>query len=100
MFERGKGVLQDYKEAAKWYRLAAEQGDADAQFNLGIMFERGKGVQQNAVLAHMWYNISASNGTNEAINNRDNLAKRMTKEDVSKAQALARECVKNNYRGC
>ena len=29
-------------EAVKWYRLAAEQGDADAQYNLGIMYEMAK----------------------------------------------------------
>ena len=27
---------KDYKEAVKWYRLAAEQGDASAQYNLGV----------------------------------------------------------------
>ena len=31
MFNNGEGVTQDYKEAAKWYRKAADQGDADAQ---------------------------------------------------------------------
>ena len=30
------GVKKNYKEAVKWYRLAAEQGDADAQNNLGM----------------------------------------------------------------
>ena len=44
MYENGKGVLQDYKEAVKWYRLAAEQGDEFARSNLGIMYENGRGV--------------------------------------------------------
>ncbi|MDP7426550.1 MAG: SEL1-like repeat protein [Rhodospirillales bacterium] len=35
MYAEGKGATKDYKTAAKWYKLAAEQGDADAQFNLG-----------------------------------------------------------------
>lgn len=30
MYDKGYGVEQDYREAEKWYRLAAEQGDADA----------------------------------------------------------------------
>src|ERR1035438_5254339 len=34
MYYQGQGVPQDYKEAMRWYRLAADQGDADAQFNL------------------------------------------------------------------
>ncbi len=37
MYEEGQGIPQDYKTAVKWYRLAAEQGYADAQFNLKNM---------------------------------------------------------------
>ncbi len=37
MYHDGYGVLQDYLEAAKWYRLAGEQGHAGGQFNLGLM---------------------------------------------------------------
>jgi TPR repeat protein len=37
MYLNGMGVLQDYAEAVKWYRLAAEQGNPNAQFNLGRM---------------------------------------------------------------
>jgi uncharacterized protein len=43
--------------AASWYRKAAEQGDARAQNNLGIMYDKGYGVRQDPVSAHMWLNI-------------------------------------------
>jgi hypothetical protein len=43
MYEKGQGVPQDYKEAVKWYRLAAEQGYADAQTNLDALSKK-KGV--------------------------------------------------------
>ena len=49
---------------------------------------------------HMWLNIAASNGNADAVKGRDLVAKRMTAADISKAQALARECVKKNYKGC
>ena len=39
---KGQGVPQDYAEAVKWYRLAAEQGNADAQYNLGRCTEMAK----------------------------------------------------------
>ena len=42
-----QGVPQNYAEAVKWYRLAADQGDARAQFNLGFMYGTGQGVPQN-----------------------------------------------------
>ena len=55
-------VSQDHKEAMKWYTLAAEQGYAPAQTNLGFMCDNGQGVLQDNVIAHMWYNIGAANG--------------------------------------
>ena len=48
-----QGVPQDYSTAVKWYSLAAEQGDADAQTNLGVMYANGEGVLQDNVYAHM-----------------------------------------------
>jgi TPR repeat protein len=46
-------TAQDYAEAVKWYRKAAEQGDVKAQSNLGVMYASGQGVKQDLVLAHM-----------------------------------------------
>ena len=46
MYAKGQGVPQDYAEAVKWYRLAAEQGFAMAQDNLGLMYKNGQGVPQ------------------------------------------------------
>src|SRR5262245_64747293 len=45
MYFQSRGVSWSYKEAAKWYRQAAEQGYAAAQCNLGIMYSRGEGVR-------------------------------------------------------
>ena len=96
----GQGVIQDYDEAAKWYSKAAEQGDPVAQYNLGLMYVRGQGVIQDLVYAHMWFNLAASTGLAEAVKDRGVAAKRMTSADISKAQELARECVRKNYKGC
>ena len=38
----GRGVPQDYAEAVRWYRKAAEQGNATAQFSLGFMYDEGQ----------------------------------------------------------
>ena len=48
MYHHGYGVIEDHKAAAKWYRLAAEQGIAEAQYNLGLMYDIGLGVDQDA----------------------------------------------------
>ena len=62
MYENGKEVSQDYAEAAKWYRKAAEQGNSDAQFKLGVMYDNGKGVPQDYVEAAKWYRKAAEQG--------------------------------------
>ena len=100
MYDKGQGVIEDHKEAVKWYRLAAEQGGASAQNNLALMHATGQGVIQDTVYAHMWWNLAAANGDEMARGNKDTLVKRMTPQDISRAQDLARECVKKNYKDC
>ena len=39
-YEKGTGVEKNAEEAAKWYRKAADNGNADAQNNLGVMSEQ------------------------------------------------------------
>ncbi len=53
---------QDYEEAVKWYRLAAAQGYAPAQFSLGLAYEKGKGVRQDYQQAVKWYRLAAAQG--------------------------------------
>ncbi len=56
MHAKGRGVPQgDAEAAARWYRKAADQGHASAQFNLGSMYERGRGVPQDDAAALKWY---------------------------------------------
>ena len=60
------GVEMDYEEAAQWYRMAAEQGDSDAQFNLATMYANGDGVELNMDEAIRWLQKSADQGDEEA----------------------------------
>ena len=99
-YAHGQHVPQDYKQAVKWYTKAAEQGDAKAQTSLALMYGRGQGVPQDNVYAHMWSNLAAVDGGAGASMYREIIAERMTTADISKAQSLARECLKKNYKGC
>jgi len=65
-YRNGRGVPEDYKEAAKWFTKAAEQGDADAQYNLGIMYDNGRGVPKDDKEAVKWYRKSAEQGYADA----------------------------------
>ena len=69
MYDNGQGVAQDYQEAAKWYRLAAAQGNAFAQSNLGMMYDRGQGVAQDYQDALKWYRLAAMQGNAFAQSN-------------------------------
>jgi TPR repeat protein len=98
MYYNGEGVPQDYEEAIKWYRKAADQGDASAQFNLGVSYEYGKGVPQDYVQAHKWANLAAARFLASqtefranAVKLRDFIAEKMTPAQIAEAQKQARE---------
>lgn len=69
MYDKGQGVRQDFKEAARWYRLAADQGDASAQSNLGLLYANGQGVRQDIKEALRWYRLAADQGNAPAQSN-------------------------------
>ena len=48
--------------ALKWYRKAANQGDARAQYNLGLVYTDGQGVAQDYAEAANWYRLAAGQG--------------------------------------
>jgi len=62
MYTLGQGVPQDYAEAAKWNRLAADQGFAEAQASLGVAYIQGQGVPQDYAEAVKWCRKAADQG--------------------------------------
>ena len=61
MYENGQGVQQDYSEAKKWHRKAAEQGHAGAQYALGNIIDR-RDVPPDYAEAVKWYRKAAEQG--------------------------------------
>ena len=82
---------RDYATALRLIRPLAEQGDANAQYNLGVFYDNGLGVPQDKVRAYMWFNLSAAQGREGAAAFRDLIARRMTPAQIAEAQKLARE---------
>jgi hypothetical protein len=62
MYEKGEGTVPDYKKALKWYRLAADQGNAIAQSNLGAMYANGQGAAQDDKEAVKLFRLAADQG--------------------------------------
>ena len=98
MYELGVGTSADSAEAAKWFHQAAKQGDADAQNKLGDMYRNGEGVPQDSVQAYMWFTLAATcfpasetEKRDKAIKDREEVAAKLTVEQIAEAERLARE---------
>lgn len=101
-FEKGVAAFThgDYAEGARWMKLAAEQGHADAQRFLRDMYGDGLGVPQDYVTAYMWLNLAAAQGSDGAVNARSIVAEQLTGAGLETAQRLSRECLARQYKGC
>ena len=91
LFDYGRGGPQDFRMAVRWYRRAADQGNDLARRRLGLLYERGDGVQKDYVQAYMWYMLGAANGGKTGTLMRDELAIKMTSDQLAEAKKLARE---------
>ncbi len=59
----------DYQTALQEWRPLANEGDADAQYNLGLMYDGGKGVPLDDAEAVKWYRLAADQGDADAQTN-------------------------------
>ena len=60
------GARQSYVRAALWFEAAADQGIANARYNLGVLYHQGLGVEQSLNKAIQWYVGAANLGHPEA----------------------------------
>lgn len=63
--------VDTYRSSQKQFNIEdkAEQGDAQAQFELGLQYEKGDGVNKDLKKAIYWYQKAADQGQAEAQNN-------------------------------
>jgi hypothetical protein len=86
-----EGIAQEIDDAAASLRVAAEQGDAEAQYNLGLMYLEGLGVKQDNVEAYAWIRTAAAQGKSGTLEIRQALLREMTTSQENRAIELARE---------
>jgi TPR repeat protein len=60
------GVAKDEAEAVKWFRKAAEQNVADAQYNLGVCYANGQGVTEDDAESVKWFRKAAEQNLADA----------------------------------
>jgi len=89
LYEAGLGAPRDDRRAAHWYRTAAERGHVIARLNIGDFYSRGRGVGLDRVRAWYWLDLAASAGSVWARKPRDEVAARMTPDQIRQAEAMA-----------
>jgi TPR repeat protein/transglutaminase-like putative cysteine protease len=72
----GDGLPQDYGKAIEYFRKSADEGNADALYDLGWVYEAGLGVPQDRQQAIEWYSKAAGRGQKQALNRLDALSER------------------------
>ncbi|CAI3951646.1 unnamed protein product [Commensalibacter communis] len=103
MYENGDGVPLDYKKAVEYYTKAANQGDATAQTNLGIMYSNGKGISQSYQKAEEYFLKAAKQGYGDAYFNLAVMygQGKGVQRDFKKADEYMKQgCLHQNKQAC
>jgi TPR repeat protein len=89
MYALGLGVEQDDIRAFEWYLRASLKGHAGAQSGIGWYYEVGRGMPApDLVRAYTWYVLSAIGGDPDAAMSQEEVVKKMTREEIEKANIL------------
>lgn len=73
MYANGSADAQSDNEALIWFEKSANQGYAEAQYNLGTMYQNAIGVDQDFKKAVKYYKLAANQGHREAKDNLEAL---------------------------
>ena len=75
----------------KWYRKAAEQNYALAQYDLGVFYAKGEGVAKDDAEAYKWFLLAAAQGFEESKRLAATIEKYISRGEIADGQKLARE---------
>jgi TPR repeat protein len=93
MYAMGLGVERDDERAFEWYLRASMKGHPGAQSGIGWYFEVGRGTAVDLVRAYLWYGLSTIGGDPDAAISIEEVARKMTPDEIRRAQVLI-----NDYR--
>jgi hypothetical protein len=117
-YATGRGVPEDFVTAYTWLALAFANGNEQAKsliselthrldsaeigrirWNIGEMYADGVGVPQDNVTAYMWHLLAEISGETRSRVARERLARSMTADQKSEAQARASEWLRKHHQG-
>ena len=91
MYLRGDGVKKQPDEAVKWFRMAAEQGNPHAQYELGLCYALGDGISADKPEAYFWFALAAAERQAYAHLELDKLEQELSPAQITAAQKRAAE---------
>ena len=92
MYAMGLGVERDDERAFDWYLRSSMKGHPGAQSGVGWYYEVGRGMPApDLVRAYMWYTLSAIGGDPDAAISQEEVAKKMTPEQVDQALKMVQD---------
>ena len=89
LYAMGADGQADNDVAARWFLEAAELGVKDSQYNLGILAAKGAGMPQSLEESYKWFDLVARTGDRDAAAKRDEVAKALRPEQLTKARGAA-----------
>ncbi|MCG8588007.1 MAG: sel1 repeat family protein [Proteobacteria bacterium] len=90
-YVEGAVVPRSYSDAVEWYQRAIEGGYFLAPHHLARLYAAGRGVERDLVQAYAWNSLSASTGNIMALAYQDELERKLTSQQVTAAQRLAKQ---------
>ena len=87
LMSEGVDGAPDHDKALQWFLAAGNYGVRDSQYNLGVIYARAIGVNQDLGESYKWFAIAASQGDTDAAARRDEVAKVLSPDDLTKARA-------------
>lgn len=99
LFGDGHGVELNHATAVKWFKKAAEQGDPEAEYDVGLFYYFGLGgLPKDVEKAAEWYRKSAAQGNSKAATGLDLIAHQKEFENLEKEhdRLEKRDAVKHN----
>ena len=91
MYQQGRGVEQNDKEAFKWFDKAARKGESIAQLNLADHYLNGKGVLPDLVKCYAWIFLAAEQGHSDATNALPQVRGLLNPSQIAMAEVEARK---------
>lgn len=91
LFHKGKDTSRDYKQAFKWYQMAAINGSRHAQHRLGTLYARGQGVTQSLVKGYAWCKVAAFQNSSRGKRKLKCLESKMEFNQIREGRWLAQE---------